>query len=483
VLQEYFVPVDRLDAFVARMGDVLRRHRVNVVNVSIRHALPDPGSLLAWAPVESFALVLYYKQDTDPAARRRVGAWTRELVDAALASGGRWYLPYQPHATRAQFLAGYPRAGEFFALKRQVDPAGRFTNALWDLYAPAPDGAPSAATAARLPTHVPGEVRAALDARPGYARAQTAAYLTHPEWELVYASEAYGAWLAAGRAPSRFPYAGAVGAFWRGYGDSWRAARAHAAVPATTHLMLGVIGTSTALEYGLKAGYERTLGRLGEWAAPPGGTAEDRLAAEVAVDYARFIAVRPWYEYDFAAALARLWALPPTAGGTLRRWERRLALSAEYALKTGYARVIGGGTHAVYTPDELSRELLAVGWTDSLAAAATPGLRAAAVPGRGYTVLAVPRYAPFRDALLALADHADAVRLAEVSGCETVTLTGVAPRGWTAPAGATVVTAYATPHDPTRVRVLLAVPARALLEVLREIRRDGRLAVDHVYDY
>ena len=49
VLQEYFVPVDQLDAFVPRMREIFRRHDVNVVNVSIRHATPDPGSLLAWA--------------------------------------------------------------------------------------------------------------------------------------------------------------------------------------------------------------------------------------------------------------------------------------------------------------------------------------------------------------------------------------------------------------------------------------------------
>jgi hypothetical protein len=45
VLQEYFVPVDRFDDFVPQMRNVLRRHGVNVVNVSIRHANKDPGSL------------------------------------------------------------------------------------------------------------------------------------------------------------------------------------------------------------------------------------------------------------------------------------------------------------------------------------------------------------------------------------------------------------------------------------------------------
>ena len=38
----------------------------------------------------------------------------------ALAEGGAHYLPYQIHATRDQFLAAYPRADEFFEIKRRV---------------------------------------------------------------------------------------------------------------------------------------------------------------------------------------------------------------------------------------------------------------------------------------------------------------------------------------------------------------------------
>ena len=134
VLQEYFVPVANFDAFVERMSEILNRHRVNVINVSVRHAYADPGSLLAWATTEVFAFVLYYKQRTRTNARTRVAVWTRELIDAALGLGGRYYLPYQPHATPAQFHAAYPRAEELFALKAQLDPEFRLSNALWDIY-------------------------------------------------------------------------------------------------------------------------------------------------------------------------------------------------------------------------------------------------------------------------------------------------------------------------------------------------------------
>jgi len=134
VLQEYFVPVDRFDEFVPKMGEILRRHAVNVLNISVRHAMPDDGTYLAWASEEVFAFVLYYKQRTRPNAKRRVAVWTRELVDAVHECGGRYYLPYQAHPTAEQFHRAYPRAGELFALKKELDPSFRFRNVLWDQY-------------------------------------------------------------------------------------------------------------------------------------------------------------------------------------------------------------------------------------------------------------------------------------------------------------------------------------------------------------
>ncbi|MDT3319162.1 hypothetical protein Q4Q52_05170 [Shewanella sp. SP1S2-4] len=49
---------------VAIQSDIFKTHEVNVLNVSIRQALPDTGSLLAWAREEVFAFVVYYRQGT-----------------------------------------------------------------------------------------------------------------------------------------------------------------------------------------------------------------------------------------------------------------------------------------------------------------------------------------------------------------------------------------------------------------------------------
>jgi FAD/FMN-containing dehydrogenase len=134
VLQEYFVPVARFDEFVPKMAEILSRHRVNMLNISVRHAIRDPGTVMAWAREEVFAFVLYYKQRTRVNAKERVAVWTRELVEAAISCGGTYYLPYQPHATWDQVQRAYPRVHEMFALKRRFDPEFRLRNVLWDTY-------------------------------------------------------------------------------------------------------------------------------------------------------------------------------------------------------------------------------------------------------------------------------------------------------------------------------------------------------------
>ncbi|MBT8326787.1 MAG: FAD-dependent oxidoreductase, partial [Bacteroidia bacterium] len=64
VLQEYFIPVNKLESFVPKMRSIYDKYDVNVLNVSLRHAYPDKESYLSWADEEVFAFVIYYKQGT-----------------------------------------------------------------------------------------------------------------------------------------------------------------------------------------------------------------------------------------------------------------------------------------------------------------------------------------------------------------------------------------------------------------------------------
>lgn len=133
-LQEYFVPERQFIPFAQALSDVLRSHRVQALNVSIRHSPRDRDALLAWAREDVFCFVLYHKQGTSLADQQAVGRWTRELIEQVLRHQGRYYLPYQLHATRAQFEAAYPEVARLRQLKRQYDPQGRFSNELWRRY-------------------------------------------------------------------------------------------------------------------------------------------------------------------------------------------------------------------------------------------------------------------------------------------------------------------------------------------------------------
>lgn len=134
VLQEYFVDVEKFDDFATLMSEIFIRYNVNVINVSIRHAKADSGSLLAWARKEVFAFVIWYKQGTTEIDKSKVAVWTRELIDAVTSLNGSYYLPYQPHATREQFHKAYPNAQKLFEIKKKLDPDYKFRNIIWDTY-------------------------------------------------------------------------------------------------------------------------------------------------------------------------------------------------------------------------------------------------------------------------------------------------------------------------------------------------------------
>lgn len=133
-LQEYFIPPRHVPGFARAAVKILKKYDVDAVNISIRHSPADSISLLPWAKEEIFSFVLYYKQRTHTRARAKVGLWTRELVDTAISHQGRYYLPYQLHATLQQFNQAYPEAEKLRALKKKIDPKGVFSNSLWEKY-------------------------------------------------------------------------------------------------------------------------------------------------------------------------------------------------------------------------------------------------------------------------------------------------------------------------------------------------------------
>jgi FAD/FMN-containing dehydrogenase len=134
ILQEYFVPRAGLDDFVGRMRVIVPRDKGNLLNVTLRDVREDPDTVLRYADRDMVTLVLLFNQRMTDEGEAQMRVLTRELIDAALADGGRYYLPYRLEATTRQFEEAYPQAKKFFQLKRRYDPGELFQNEFYVKY-------------------------------------------------------------------------------------------------------------------------------------------------------------------------------------------------------------------------------------------------------------------------------------------------------------------------------------------------------------
>ncbi|HKJ19953.1 MAG TPA: hypothetical protein VJ993_04765, partial [Woeseiaceae bacterium] len=359
-----------------------------------------------WARNEVFAFVVYHSQGTTAEDRQRVGIWTREMTDAIISENGAYYLPYQPHATVDQFRAAYPNADRYFAVKRRVDPDNRFRNKLWEKYYPTKRS----------------EVREYLDSLDGYRKGEEQTFLTVPEWYLVFNPNEYADFLADGNNPSDFP-------FWQSIDEYWSLFDRVNALSAGLYpqnseyqTMLWVIGVSTTAEFVAKGVYENTIGRLTRWMASE-DTPEDRLIQEAHAAYGELIHYEPWYVFPFADYAGRIWTDTPFFGKNfIRKLERKLMFTGEFAFKALYAKVIGFGSQATYGPSEGFVTMHVVGDTQRVAAT-DPGVEVVRDFGDGDLVITAPRWGGFTEVMPKLAEAG--VRLVEINGNDEIVFSTV----------------------------------------------------------
>ncbi|HRI13510.1 MAG TPA: FAD-binding oxidoreductase, partial [Verrucomicrobiota bacterium] len=134
ILHEYFVPRSEATGFLVNARRIIREHRGDLLNATVRDVETDSDTFLRYAREPVIAFVLFFNQARTREGDERMQAMTRELIDAALRSRGCYYLPYRLHATSEQFHRAYPQAREFFRLKRRYDPDERFQNQFYVRY-------------------------------------------------------------------------------------------------------------------------------------------------------------------------------------------------------------------------------------------------------------------------------------------------------------------------------------------------------------
>ena len=135
ILQEYFVPVDRLTGFIDALRQTVEREDLNLLSATIRYIPVNTESAMSYSRRESFGVVLYFNVGTSAASQAKVEAWSRGLIDHALAVGGTFYLPYVTYASSQQLREAYPDADAFFAKKIQHDPNELFVSNFYETYA------------------------------------------------------------------------------------------------------------------------------------------------------------------------------------------------------------------------------------------------------------------------------------------------------------------------------------------------------------
>ncbi len=301
-----------------------------------------------------------------------------------------------------------------------------------------------------------------------HRRAESRTLLTYPEWHIVHAYDDYARVIADGD-PHEFGYLQSIRGFWSSLCELAYASAEHGGFPGETKHMVYTVGVSFTAEMLAKGAYEETLGRLFTMIRGTERAPLDDLSATQAAAYATFLQQVPWYKWDFAADAG---ALAKATSNTARDTERLLALSAEYGVKSLYAKVIEQAV-ANIGADELRLRMVVRDITPEVLGA-YPEVTVIDAAGDGL-VIETPRYRELTNVMQKLAQ--DGVNFVEIAGNDDIMLTATAP-------GARVNSAlYSFPRQGYGdYRHLILLKVTDLGDNLR-VMRTGPLTLEHIHDY
>jgi len=326
-------------------------------------------------------------------------------------------------------------------------------------------------------SQLPPTIKQALGDPKLWRRPEADSFLTYPEWYIVYTSQDYARYLVY-HTPSGFRYFGSVAGFWTTYCDMNRYAAARYPFSQDAHLTDYVIGISHSAEFILRGIYENTIGRLTELFGT--GTAEEKFAQAYWADYGNFLNTTPWYDYPYADRQHELWtAVSRNDPGWLRKWERRLALSTEFAIKGAYAKLLSGGAKAAFEP-AASTTVAVVERLPQSILSEFRSVKLLAQSGNT-SLVSFPRYTPFTEIVQRMAESSAV--FTEIAGNRGILITIALKPGTRIPEkSAREIFRTDMLDGEGGSRTGLAVPVDLLLDVVRDFKRQGQI-VEHVYDY
>lgn len=462
VLQEYFIPVKNIQSFIPKMKAVFNKYDANIINVSLRHAYPDNESFLSWAEEEVFAFVVYYKQGTDSESRDVVKQWTIEMTDVILSENGKWYLPYQPHATLEQFQQAYPHAATYFEVKNRLDSLHRFTNKLLDKYNP----------------YIRTRLEKERENIKGYFREEEQTILTVPEWYLVFNPKEYADFLEAGNNPSDFPFYASLDEYWKLYDRSLTLVSEAYPKNDEYTTMLQVIGVSVTMEYAVKMIYENTIGTVFGWFANDSISEKERAIIDAQRAYSDFIYHTAWYEFRFMPWIAEVWGASGTSDASWsRKWERTLFFTLEFSFKAAYAQLIEWAAKASYE-EPVTDICLLVSFEEPI----LPSKEMKIIKEQdGKKIIGISRWGAFTKTILEICEQD--IEVMEIGGNDEIVVSVLLDKTRNLDFNnMEVLYASSVVTNQNLKRLVCLLPVKELLPFVRNAKQNS-IEVEHVFDY
>jgi hypothetical protein len=123
------VPPERLESFLADARAHCAEWRGVLEGVQVRQTHDEDETFLRWAKRQYAEVTLWLGERATLGGAVRCTQLRRDLIDAAIASGGTFPIACTPEATRTQTEACYPQLAAFLAEQRRIDPGGVMANA------------------------------------------------------------------------------------------------------------------------------------------------------------------------------------------------------------------------------------------------------------------------------------------------------------------------------------------------------------------
>jgi D-arabinono-1,4-lactone oxidase len=132
ILQEYFVPRDKITEFLPKYRELLKKNKMNLINCGLRRVQPDTEALVNYSQGEMYGFVCYYNVSRDSYKNTDLKNFTKQMLDYMNTIDAKFYLAYNTEGYNNQILTMYPKLRELQTLKTKYDPEEVFKNKFWD---------------------------------------------------------------------------------------------------------------------------------------------------------------------------------------------------------------------------------------------------------------------------------------------------------------------------------------------------------------